>query len=291
MHLDKLYLEGFRNYDRQELTLDRGCNVIYGENAQGKTNLLEAAVYLSCGKSNRARTDRELIGFDRDFAYLRGDIRSRDREFTAEITLQRGRKRKITVNGVTAKSSAALSDVLHTVFFAPDDLFLIKEGAAARRRFMDLSLCQLRPRYAEALGEYGRLYEHKTRILRDSEDRPDLLHTLPEFNEGLCRAGAVLIHYRARFCQALAGHAATAHSECSGGRETLELQYRTVSNIPDPFAPPSCCGSIKRATTQRKRPAGSVSAAPTRTISRSPSTGAAPGSFPPRARCAPRRWR
>lgn len=85
----------------------------------------------------------------------------------------------MTVNGVPAKTSAALSDVLHTVFFCPEDLFLIRAGAAERRRFMDLSLCQLRPRYAEALAEYGRLYEHKTRILRDSEEKPQLLELLP----------------------------------------------------------------------------------------------------------------
>ena len=78
------------------------------------------------------------------------------------------------MNGVPARTNAALSDVLHTVFFCPEDLFLIRAGAAERRRFMDQSLCQLRPRYAEALAEYGRLYDHKTRILRDSEEHPQL---------------------------------------------------------------------------------------------------------------------
>jgi len=236
MRIDELTLEGFRNYGSQHLTFDASCNVIYGENAQGKTNLLEAIVYLSCGKSPRAAGDRELIGFERDFARLAGHIRSRDREFKTEILLQKGRRRKMTVNGVTAKNGAALSDVLHTVFFAPEDLFLIREGAAARRRFMDLSLTQLRPRYTEALAEYNRLYEHKTRILRDSEEFPDLLDTLPEFNARLCQAGAVLIHYRARFVRALAEHAALAHAECSGGREELVLTYQTVKTVTDPFA-------------------------------------------------------
>ncbi len=236
MRIDELQLEGFRNYDRQTLTFDRDCNVICGENAQGKTNLLEAVVYLSCGKSPRAAGDRELIGFDREFARLTGRIHSRDRDFTSEAVLQRGRRRKLTVNGVAAKSASALSDVFRTVFFAPEDLFLIREGAAARRRFMDLSLCQLRPRYAEALAEYNRLYEHKTRILRDCEDYPSLLDPLPDFNARLCRVGAVLIHYRARFVQALAEHAARAHAECSGGREELSLAYQTVKTVTDPFA-------------------------------------------------------
>ena len=132
MRIDALTLEGFRNYDRQVLTFHDSCNVIYGENAQGKTNLLEAMVYLSCGKSPRARAERELIGFDRDKARILGQMFTRDREFRTEVELFRGRRRKASVNGVPAKNNAALSDVLHTVFFSPEDLMLIREGAAAR---------------------------------------------------------------------------------------------------------------------------------------------------------------
>ena len=235
MRVDALTLAGWRNYGEQRLTFDESCNVIYGENAQGKTNLLEAIVYLGCGKSPRAHGERELIGFEAQEASLVGSIFSRQREFVTDIRLYRGKRRKMTVNGVAAKSAAALSDVLHTVFFAPEDLFLIRAGAAERRRFMDASLCQLRPRYAEALTQYGRLYEHKTRILRDSEEKPELLELLPEFNEGLCRSGAVLVGYRARFCSALAEYARQAHYECSGEREELALTYRTVGTVEDPL--------------------------------------------------------
>ena len=237
MQIDRLLLEGFRNYDSQQLTFDGSCNVIYGENAQGKTNLLEAIVYLSCGRSPRTHADRELIGFDRDRAQLVGHIQARERECETEILLNRGRRRRMTVNGVAARNGGDLSQVLHTVFFSPEDLFLIREGAAARRRFMDQSLCQLRPRYAEALTEYGRLYDHKTRILRDSDEYPQLLDTLPDFNHRLCQVGAVLISYRARYVQALAAHARRAHWECSGEREDLALTYQTVKTVEDPLGP------------------------------------------------------
>ena len=237
MQIDRLLLEGFRNYDSQQLTFDESCNVIYGDNAQGKTNLLEAIVYLSCGRSPRTHADRELIGFDRDRARLVGHIQAREREFETEILLNRGRRRRMTVNGVAARNGGDLSQVLHTVFFSPEDLFLIREGAAARRRFMDQSLCQLRPRYAEALMEYGRLYDHKTRILRDSDEYPQLLDTLPDFNHRLCQVGAVLISYRARYVQALAVHARRAHWECSGEREDLALTYQTVKTVEDPLGP------------------------------------------------------
>ena len=236
MQIDALELCGFRNYERAALAFDSSCNVIYGENAQGKTNLLEAMVFLACGKSPRAHSDRELIGFEKDSASVAGSIYTRERRFKTEIALYRGKRRKMTVNGVTAKNNAALSDVMHTVFFAPEDLFLIRDGAAARRKFMDASLCQLRPRYAAALAEYHRLYEHKTRILRDSDTHPQMLAMLPDFNARLCQVGAVLIHYRARFCRALEQYAAQAHSECSGGREKMTLFYQTVKTVEDPFA-------------------------------------------------------
>lgn len=238
MRIDRLELEGFRNYGKEAADFDPRCNVICGENAQGKTNLLEALVYLSRGKSPRARTDREMIGFSEESARLQVRADSRGREFQVRADLFRGRRRKITVNQVTVKTNAALGDVYHTVLFQPEDLNLIREGAAARRRFLDTALCQLRPRYAAALAGYERAREQKTRILRDYDQRPDLLEALPEFNEQLIRLGAALIHYRHSFCLRLAEYAAVHHRECSGGREALELRYQTVSSVEDSGAAP-----------------------------------------------------
>ena len=231
MRINKLTLQNFRNYSEQTVFFAPESNVIVGENAQGKTNLLEAAVLLSC-----ARSDREMIRFGEREGRVTGEVSAREREFQIELSLFSGRRRKMEINKVPAKRASELSGVLGTVFFCPEDMMLIREGAAARRRFMDQSLTQLRPRYAAALSEYNRLYEHKTRILRDSEEHPALRDTLPEFNTRMAIAGAVLIHYRARFCARLADYAAAAHRECSGGREELALRYETVSSVPDPFA-------------------------------------------------------
>ena len=115
MQISNLSLWGFRNYGQQEVSFDLSCNVICGENAQGKTNLLEAIVYLSCGKSPRTHLDRELIGFDQNMARICGVCQARDRTFVTQIDLFRGKRRKMTINGVPAKSASALSDVLHTV--------------------------------------------------------------------------------------------------------------------------------------------------------------------------------
>lgn len=236
MQINELRVRNFRNYAEQSMTFDPSVNVVVGENAQGKTNLLEAVVCLSLGRSNRTRSDKELIRFGEGEAALRGVVFSREREFTVEMDFAQGRRRKILLNKVPVRRAGELSGVLGTVFFCPEDLFLIREGGAARRRFMDQALCQLRPRYAAALAEYNRLYEHKTRILRDSGEHPDLLDTLPEFNTGMAIAGATLIHYRSRFCARLADYAAAAHRECSGGREELGLSYQTVKTVDDPFA-------------------------------------------------------
>lgn len=237
MRVSSLALTQFRNYAAAQFTFDENCNVIFGENAQGKTNLLEALVFLSTGKSPRARADREMIRFEQTEARLRAEVFARERDFRLETVLRQGRQRKVTVNGVAVRRGGQDSGVLHTVYFCPEDLFLIREGAAARRKFMDTVLCQLRPRYAEALAKYHRAWESKTRILRDSEEHPDLLHILPEFNEQMLRYGALVIHYRAQFVQRLAEYAAVNHAQCSGGREQLSLRYTTVKTVTDPFAP------------------------------------------------------
>ena len=237
MMVRTLELEGFRNYRSFSADFAPGVNVIYGENAQGKTNLLEAVRYLSGAPSHRARSEGELIGFDVPSARICAQLESRGRDFKVEVQLTRGRRRRMTSNGVRLKTAGELSERLHTVLFCPEDLMLIRAGSAERRRFLDQSLCQLRPRYAAALAEYNRLHEHKRRILRDWEEKPSLLDLLPEFNDRMARCGAILIHYRAHFIRKLAQFAAPIHAEFSGEREKMTLSYETVKTVEDPLIP------------------------------------------------------
>lgn len=231
-------LDFFRNYAHFEASFAPGVNVIYGENAQGKTNLLEAVAYLSSAQSHRARYDRELIQFGIDSAFLKAELFSRGRDFVLEAKLHRGARRQLLSNGVRLKTAGELSGILNTVLFCPEDLYLIREGAVARRRFLDDCICQLRPRYAAALAEYKKLHEHKTRILRDWEEKPSLLDTLDEFNLRMAQTGAMLIHYRAHFVRRLRETAPLIHRDFSGGREQLDLHYQTVSTVTDPEASP-----------------------------------------------------
>ena len=235
MRVDALTLRGYRNYAEAALRFDGAVNVISGRNAQGKTNLLEAVYLLSGGRSFRTRFDRELIGFDRDFASVEAEVVSGGREQRIELLLRRGAPKRITVNRVKT-AAAELGGIVNAVLFCPDDLNLLRDGPAARRRLMDLAISQLRPGYARLLSDYTKLYENKTRILRDYRDDPRMLDTLDDFSDGLCRASARLIRYRASFARRLAAAAGPVHREFSGAGEDLTVRYRTVSTVTDPEA-------------------------------------------------------
>ena len=235
MRIERISLSGFRNYDEEKVEFGPAVNVISGTNAQGKTNLLEAIYLLTGAHSFRTRFDRELIGFDCDWATILADVDSGGRMQTIRIVFRKGQRRVVTVNAVK-KTSSELSGVVTAVLFSPDDLYLIKEGAAARRRLMDTAISQLRSGYAQTLTDFNRLYDNKTRILRDWREKPRLLDTLDEFSDGLARCSAKIIRYRASFVQRLSELAAPIHWDFSGGREDLGLTFKTVSTVTDPFA-------------------------------------------------------
>lgn len=235
MRVKRIALSGFRNYDEEAVEFSPGVNVIAGANAQGKTNLLEAVWLLTGAHSFRTRFDRELIGFDCSWSRILADVDSQGREQTIQLLFRRGQSRQATVNAVKKRSSE-LSGVMTAVLFSPDDLYLIKEGAQARRRLMDSAIAQLRPGYAAILSDFNKLYENKTRILRDWREKPSLLSALDEFSDGLARCSARLIRYRASFVQRLGEAAGPIHREFSGGGEELALHYKTVSTVTDATA-------------------------------------------------------
>ncbi len=238
MRLLDLKLRDFRNYESLELEFDPGVNLIVGSNAQGKTNLLEAVCYAGSGRSFRTQKQGELIRFHADFAEIEAQVHAEERQQSLRWVLFSGaRPRQIYRNGAKKKSASEIAGVLPTVLFCPEDLMVLKSGAAARRRLGDQALCQLRPNYDAALTEYNRILDQKSRILKDHFEYPGVLEVLPEYNARLCQVGALLISYRARFYDSLGRAAARYHSQFSGGAEEFRLEYRTVSTVKDPFAP------------------------------------------------------
>ena len=240
MHLCDIKLRDFRNYEKLELSFDEGVNLIVGENAQGKTNLLESIIYLGSGKSFRTQKAAELVRMGAEFGELEGKMCSQERCQTIRwVLFPAARPRQLYRNGVKKKSAADISGVLQTVLFCPEDLMVLKTGASLRRKLCDNALSQLRPNYEAALTEYQRILENKARILKDRFENPAMLDILPEFNARLCQVGALLISYRARFLEGLGREAKVFHETFSGGREEFFLSYNTVSTVTDPFAPVS----------------------------------------------------
>ena len=238
MVLNELSLRNFRNYEEIRLDFDPGVNLIVGDNAQGKTNLLEAISYLGTGRSFRTQKTMEMVRFGADFADVEGSVLSQERMQTLRWVLFSGsRPRQVWRNGAKKKTAADIVGVLPTVLFCPEDLMVLKTGASQRRRFGDSGLCQLRPNYDAALTEYNRILDQKGRILKDHFDNPAVLEILPEYNTRLCQVGALLISYRARYYESLGLSAAKFHGSFSGGAEDFQLQYKTVSTVTDPFAP------------------------------------------------------
>ena len=240
MNLCNIELRNFRNYEHVNLDFDPGVNLIVGDNAQGKTNLLEAISYLGSGKSFRAMKQAEMVRFGADFADIEGKVFAQERDQTLRWVLFNGsRPRQIYRNGAKKKTAGEIAGVLPTVLFCPEDLMVLKTGAAQRRRLGDHALCQLRPNYDAALTEYNRILDQKSRILKDHFENPAVLEILPEYNTRLCQVGALLISYRARFYDSLGKSAAKFHGQFSGGAEEFALDYKTVSTVTDPFAPVS----------------------------------------------------
>ena len=238
MKLKKINLENFRNYENISAEFDEKVNLLVGNNAQGKTNLLEAIAFLGSGRSFRAQKTGELVKIGADFAQLEGTVDSQERQQSLRwILFSSGKPRQLYRNGVKKKTTAEISGVLNSVLFCPEDLMVLKGGSTGRRRLADNGICQLRPNYETALAEYNRILEQKSKILKDRFENPALLEILPEFNSRLCQVGALLISYRARFFEGLNREAQVYHDLFSGGKEKITLSYKTVSTVDDPFRP------------------------------------------------------
>ena len=249
MQIHWVETDDFRLLAPERVELDPGVNVITGANAQGKTTLLEAAYLLTGMKSFRTYYDRELIAFGRDAARVTGSLTAAGREQRIELRLARGRARQMTRNGAKL-TPGEMRENLKAILFSPDDLGMVRGPASARRRLMDTAISQLRPGYAALLTDFNRLYENKTRILKDWREKPSLLDTLDDFSESLCVCSAKLIRYRAAFARRLAEKAAPIQREFSNGTEELAIRYATVSTVEDPAASER---EIYEAVAQRQR--------------------------------------
>ncbi len=223
MKINRIEIENYRNIEKTALAFD-GVNIIYGENAQGKTNLLEALYLFTGAKSFRGAADSELVRFGCDNARLKTEFFSRGRKQNAEIVIKG--KRTASLNGIKKSSPSALSEEIKAVVFSPADLYMVKDGPAGRRKFEDAALCQMKANYRAVLKEYNRCLMQRNVLLKDLYKNPELCDLLYIWNKNLARAGAKIIYQREQYTRALLPLARDIFSGLSGGSEILDLKLK-----------------------------------------------------------------
>ena len=235
MYISTLKLENVRNYDSLDLEFSPGTNLFYGDNAQGKTNILEAVYFCGTTRSHRTARDSELIRFGAQEAHLRMEMNRETAAYRIDVHLKSGRAKGIAINGVPIRKAQELIGLGHFVFFSPEDLGIIKNGPSERRRFLDMELCQLDRIYVSSLASYNRVLQQRNRLLKDLSFRPQDMGTLDVWDEQLVRYGSVLIRSREKFVERLGEIIRPIHRKLSGGREELETGYEKNTDI-DGFA-------------------------------------------------------
>ncbi|MGD9901483.1 MAG: DNA replication/repair protein RecF [Spirochaetales bacterium] len=225
MKITKIKLINFRNYKNQTVEFKDGTNVLIGDNAQGKTNLIEA-IYFSCiGKSARTKKENELINWDSENAKIEIDLLKKEGSKKIEVYLNKKDKKTIKINGINILKIADLIGTLNCVFFSPDELKLIKETPNERRKFMDIDLSQLSKNYFYYINTYNKVLMNRNKLLKDTKDFNVLKQTISIWDTQLVDYGAKIIIRRIRFLNALKVFAKKMHSELTSGLENLELEY------------------------------------------------------------------
>ena len=222
MQIKKLFLQNFRNYERENFTFLEGLNVLFGKNGQGKTNCAEAVFYLCTGASLRIRHDKQLIRIGAECARITAEAENRYGKVTISADIFEN-KREIRVNGAKISKNADLMGHLGSVFFSPGELRLIQDGPDERRRFMNISISQNSPAYYTALLRYNKILDQRNALLKD-RDAAMVLDTLPVWDEQLCKYAAVIVKKRVEFLQSLAPKAKDLHEYLTDGAESLEVK-------------------------------------------------------------------
>ena len=225
MIIKSIELQNFRNYEDLNISFDEGTNIFYGDNAQGKTNILEAAYLSGTTKSHKCSKDKEMIRFGEQESHIRTVVVKKDKEYQIDMHLKNNRSKGIAINKVPIKKASELFGILNMVFFSPEDLNIIKNGPAERRRFLDSELCQLDKIYLSDLTTYNKILNQRNKLLKDMVYRPDLKDTLPIWDMQLVETGRKIIRRRKQFVDELNEIVHDIHYRISGEKEDLLLQY------------------------------------------------------------------
>ena len=230
MIINKIYLENFRNYETQEIVLDKNINVFYGNNAQGKTNILEALYICAFGRSFRTYKDAELIKFEKENAKVKVDFEKNEREKNIEILISKKEKKTIKLNGIKVNKNSELFGNMNIVLFSPDDIIILKESPASRRKFLDILISQLRPNYVHLLSEYNKVLEQRNAMLKSKR-----IETIDVWNEQLANFAEKIFKYRDEYISKIQKGIEKITPQLTNEKENLTIKYKTRFTNKDKF--------------------------------------------------------
>ncbi len=225
MIIKSIELADYRNYDSLTMEFSSGTNILYGDNAQGKTNILEAIFVSATTKSHKGSKDKDIINFDKEEAHIRTYIEKEGIESRIDMHLRRNKSKGLAVDGQRLKKAADLIGMCNVVFFSPEDLGIIKNGPSERRRFVDMELCQLDSFYFYNLSNYNKIVDQRNSLLKDMFFNPQLKDTLNIWDMQLVSYGSKIIERRKLFVEQLNEIIGDIHYSLSGGRERIRVQY------------------------------------------------------------------
>ncbi len=225
MYLNKLQLWNFRTYENLELNFPEGISILYGDNGQGKTNIVEAIYLLCTGKSHRTNREQDMILFDRRWMRVRAENMQRDGRHTVDMVMAKGQKKRILINGLAISKISELLGQISGVIFSPEDLDLVKEGPEKRRRFMDIELSQVSKSYFYALNEYNKVLEQRNVLLKEGGKDSDI----GVWDVLLAKRAEPIIKARREFCRRLTPLAEKHHEYLSSGKEKLYCDYKNCT--------------------------------------------------------------
>ena len=227
MVIKSLKLKNYRNYELLDMTFDSKTNILYGDNAQGKTNILEALYLSGTTKSHRGTKDRDLIQFGREESHLETIVEKKGMEFQIDMHLKKNSPKGIAINKIPIRKASELFGIVHFVFFSPEDLNIIKDGPAGRRRFIDLELSQIDKVYLSNLSNYNRIINQRNSLLKELYHQDHLMDTLDIWDMQLAEYGTKVIESRKQFIRQVNQIIADIHYRLTGGRERIELSYES----------------------------------------------------------------
>ena len=233
MIIKSLELADFRNYDSLHIDFCSGTNILYGDNAQGKTNILEAIYLSATTKSHKGSKDRDVINFHKEESHIRTYLEKDSIEMRVDMHLRKSKSKGIAIDGQKIKKAAELLGLLNVVFFSPEDLSIIKNGPVERRRFVDMELCQLDQFYLYNLNHYNKIVNQRNKLLKDMYFNPSLRDTLNIWDSQLISFGSKIIERRKLFVEQLNDIIYDIHKKLSGGREELVIRYEPDVVIED----------------------------------------------------------